>query len=900
LAASEKILNINYDITKGGPTVYEVENNSIVNINLKFLNNEACESYFQSKIAPIDPNNGWGISNGNNFDLTGFGDKCKWYFADVYYLSNKEFINLVNSTYNEATEMYNFQFEINNVTSKDVFPFLVFGMGDELFGMSRIFYDTVAFRLKLPGEVDINFEDVYALELDTEVKELDVVKDDVIEVRLQKIRELSPPENVDYKWYLDNADEIRSSADLEPLNLLENKKSSDEQSSVTTIERFTKTGDMYSVFKFKVTGEKPSQITLSFVHHDFVDREPVARAKVVLRMNGNEKKVDVQELEYTVSKEERNPIVEVDNNSMVTIHVKNTANLCNPQKYSECEWYFVKGDLDNYGYIDYLGSTYSKEKDTYDFKFKFENLTLADVLPNLEFNYGPVSPSDTDLTPVDSLDSVVVHLANVGQVDLTFDYSIYDFMKDTIHAELYVKTNSIVQIQFNKICSSTDGHEYHWYLSNFSEDENVGFLNIEGERAKGSIKENQFPLPPGSCMDEVFKFRIKGRARANSLPVLKFVHHEEGKSVNSNKSVYVTLKMAPEEEEGEKKPLKELDVSYDSEKTVYAIEEGSYLLNVHIKNLSKDDCLSVMENASDVENDSTVQCSWRFNDVHYYNDGKQRYDFLEYRGRTYQQETDSFIFKFQINNLKSHNFFPYLFFYYGPNNRDFKDKNPENYFKPLRLKMAVPGSTEMILKDLPVDNNELTKKEVEVQKNDVIHVILNNNSEYHWVLSNIQVDKSSNIEFFIGGVVDTEPYWEKEHTGENIYNIRVKDTATPENIQTISFEYQHVRYSVLNSPRLELSIKLKEGKKEVKDVEEEEDHCMKDTGYPCCRKTTTIAYTDRDGSWGIEDGQWCMLTISMGTCQPIDDYPVCTSTKTVVFVDTLQWGVENDEWCIIC
>jgi len=324
-------------------------------------------------------------------------------------------------------------------------------------------------------------------------------------------------------------------------------KTTNKSNIVNSIE-MRETGCVYDVFKFKITGEEPSQSTLTFALLDRVDHEPVAKAEVILYMNGNEKKIIIKDLEYTVSKDERNQVVQVENNSVVTIHVKNASDRCKLQENSECEWYFVKGDLDSYGYIDYLGSTYTQEKDTYDFKFKFENLTAADVLPNLEFSYGPVSQSRSDVTPVDTLDAVVVHLANVGQVDLIFNYNIYDFMKDTIRKELKVKRNSIVQIQLSKTCFSTNGIDYHWYLLGFNEDENLGALNLEG-----TIKENQFPLPPGSCKDEVFKFRVKGRA-TEPLPTLKFVHHEEGKMVDPQ-YVYVQLKMTSEGEE--EKPLKE-------------------------------------------------------------------------------------------------------------------------------------------------------------------------------------------------------------------------------------------------------------------------------------------------------------------------------------------------------
>jgi len=30
-----------------------------------------------------------------------------------------------------------------------------------------------------------------------------------------------------------------------------------------------------------------------------------------------------------------------------------------------------------------------------------------------------------------------------------------------------------------------------------------------------------------------------------------------------------------------------------------------------------------------------------------------------------------------------------------------------------------------------------------------------------------------------------------------------------------------------------------------------------DLGYPCRQKTVHVKYTDKDGLWGVENGNWC-------------------------------------------
>ncbi|KAG4094255.1 cellulase Cel9A precursor [Neocallimastix lanati (nom. inval.)] len=68
-------------------------------------------------------------------------------------------------------------------------------------------------------------------------------------------------------------------------------------------------------------------------------------------------------------------------------------------------------------------------------------------------------------------------------------------------------------------------------------------------------------------------------------------------------------------------------------------------------------------------------------------------------------------------------------------------------------------------------------------------------------------------------------------------------------------------------------------------------------GYPCC-SGTTVEYSDNDGDWGFENGDWCGIGSAPieDTC---GDYPCCSSC-TVVYNDSDgDWGVENGNWCKI-
>lgn len=73
-------------------------------------------------------------------------------------------------------------------------------------------------------------------------------------------------------------------------------------------------------------------------------------------------------------------------------------------------------------------------------------------------------------------------------------------------------------------------------------------------------------------------------------------------------------------------------------------------------------------------------------------------------------------------------------------------------------------------------------------------------------------------------------------------------------------------------------------------------------GYKCCNNCN-VAYTDNDGKWGVENGEWCGIK---DNCNNTSDncwseklgYPCCQNTNNVVYTDNDgKWGVENNNWC---
>jgi endo-1,4-beta-D-glucanase Y len=70
-------------------------------------------------------------------------------------------------------------------------------------------------------------------------------------------------------------------------------------------------------------------------------------------------------------------------------------------------------------------------------------------------------------------------------------------------------------------------------------------------------------------------------------------------------------------------------------------------------------------------------------------------------------------------------------------------------------------------------------------------------------------------------------------------------------------------------------------------------------GYPCCAANCEIIYTDADGTWGVENNDWCGCG-GGDECVGAQGYPCCESATEVLYTDDDgYWSVENDDWCLI-
>ncbi|OUM70293.1 Non-catalytic module family DOC2, partial [Piromyces sp. E2] len=78
-------------------------------------------------------------------------------------------------------------------------------------------------------------------------------------------------------------------------------------------------------------------------------------------------------------------------------------------------------------------------------------------------------------------------------------------------------------------------------------------------------------------------------------------------------------------------------------------------------------------------------------------------------------------------------------------------------------------------------------------------------------------------------------------------------------------------------------------------------------GFPCCNGCDVV-YTDNDGKWGAENGNWCGIdTSKCGNNNSNNQcfstalgYPCCNGCEVVDITYTDndgRWGVENGNWC---
>jgi len=75
-------------------------------------------------------------------------------------------------------------------------------------------------------------------------------------------------------------------------------------------------------------------------------------------------------------------------------------------------------------------------------------------------------------------------------------------------------------------------------------------------------------------------------------------------------------------------------------------------------------------------------------------------------------------------------------------------------------------------------------------------------------------------------------------------------------------------------------------------------------GYKCCPSGCVVVFTDSDGTWGVNNDEWCGCNAEKASSNCPSSitslgYPCCSDNNCNVYAtdESGKWGIENDQWC---
>ena len=302
-----------------------------------------------------------------------------WYLDNADMLKNHKIIKFLrsNSYYRSGSKMECiFEFKVNEIAKEDILPALIFSLKQSSDDSSVKAKSVV--NLRVPDEKSVFFSSGNDLK-----QSLNVNKNETI------IVELDGNPSTGYKWYLENADEIRSSEFIEPLNL---KKNGD----APAIGKGVAPGSpAVSKFKFyiKETVESDQKLpTLKFIqsrNKSGSDIISTAELSLKVKKERNEEKYDPSLPVYNYEENEEN-ILYIESNCIVTVKEESNASTGH-------QWFIDNLDeIDRSDAIDYIGSGYQSSCGNNcppgsggiaTFSYRIWDVTSEDELPHIQMTY---------------------------------------------------------------------------------------------------------------------------------------------------------------------------------------------------------------------------------------------------------------------------------------------------------------------------------------------------------------------------------------------------------------------------------------------------------------------------------------------------------------------------------
>jgi predicted secreted protein len=352
------------------------------------------------------------------------------------------------------------------------------------------------------------------------------------------------------------------------------------------------------------------------------------------------------------------------------------------------------------------------------------------------------------------------------------------------------------------------------------------------------------------------------------------------------------------------------------------------------------------------ESNPSTGCSWVIKNQ----DEIDSSDLVEYIGSTYESDCESKdidgcggeeTFSFRIGEIKESDELPEIHMVYG-HNWAIETEFYDTVDLVLKVKKSEnENGDEEDISDLPVvvyDKNTSDGNVMYVESNTIVQFTQGSNPSTgcSWVIKNQDEIDSSNLVKYIGSTYKSNCQDKRVGCGgEETFRFRIGDIQEGDELPEIHMVYGH-SWAIETEfyEMFDLVLKVKKSEKEEsctfkgypccteanpkvryqdkdgdwgkengkwcyinqeKQKENDEPKLIRtctgeNLGYPCCEKEHKNIYTDSDGKWAVENGQWCGLP----TCTYTGDYPVCKTTTKVVYTDSQKWGVENQQWCVLC
>jgi len=673
-----------------------------------------------------------------------------------------------------------------------------------------------------------------------------------------------PPESVSWKFNEINSDEIIEYKGKENRN--------------TCTETSNNSCEDVTIFKFQLKDLTNSLLpTLEFIMVEKETGEP--KSSVFVEMKLKEKNPP-KEFVYKVGRE--NTEVLIEPNSLLLIELGNDATSVQEQ-YT----IFNSDEVYKTGFIEYIGVNYRSNCNTISidprktecgetsiFTFKINKISKDSILPTIKFTFQNMTSfpySENTFNVALKLDENATIIDEPEIIPTEYTYQIKE---DT---ELIVSKNSLIKIELDVDISNG----YEWLISNSQIIERTGLIEIIGNNYNycGDKK---------SCIPTVtFTFLIKEIDSDDVLPNIKLTL-EDMRLWKPTRTITITLKQEEEKVESQKNSEVEL------EKFTYKIEEATEVT-------VEPNSLLILE----LEHKSiSSQYQWNLQNM---NEILQT-GLIEFQKVDYNSNNE--VFTFVIKDVIDERLLPTIRFI----NVNMMMSNYSTDILEVTLKLANSDITDENLEEYIYEINN--DSEIIVESNSLVTLELSINLAmgYEWSITNYDELKTSGLIDFYGTQYSaiTEKMW-----------FRIKEVNDKSTLPKIKLSYTNKSVSSTSNifkKSIEVSLKLKEDKKNSV----EKVCSFKD--YPCCTKSDAkVYYHDKDGDWGVENGNWCIImekqdpsttkttttttttattTISStatSECFSLKlGYPCCQSNdpKDIIYTDSDgDWGKENHQWC---